>query len=126
MKKTNMEAIFSIAIDENEKILNMFTELEIKAINWGANVTVVSARDSMFSNWGLSKDKDNHVFAICFSNAQANAVESSLRNLSCMSNVTRSSLEYFIHNRQKHHRGTWSIKNANKCHAWNKGIKVEV
>lgn len=124
MRKSNMQAIFNIAIDENEKILDMFTELEIGAINWGANVTVVSARDSMFSGWGMSKNKDNHVFVICFSNAQADAIESSLRDLRSMSNVTRSSLDYFIHNRQRHNRGTWSCKNANNCFAWKKGITV--
>lgn len=125
MKQTNFTKLCNIAMDSNSDIYDMFKETEISTINYGVDVWVVSARDSMFSGWGMSKGKNNHVFCICWSREQADAIESSLRNLKNMSFISRSSLENFISVRTKHYRGTWSIKNGNDCFAWNNHIIKE-
>ena len=77
------------------------------------------ATDKMFSGWGMSQGRLNHVFVICFSEAQA--VYSSLANQKCMQRANYRPLENFINSR---HGGTWSVKNANECAAWNKEIIV--
>ena len=121
MKESNFNKICNIAMDDNVDIIEMFNENELNRIASGDNVYVVYAADDMFSHWGKSKGAINHVFVICFSADQKDAVESSLRNQKSMKRVSACKLEPFFRLR---HGGTWSVKNANDCPAWNKGIIV--
>lgn len=121
MKESNFNKLMNIAMDSNTDILDMFKETEISAINSGDNVFVAYATDEMFSGWGMSKNKLNHVFAICWNHQQAEAITYSFKLLKNMKRPNYLPLENFFNN---YHRGTWSIKNANDCRAWNRGVII--
>lgn len=118
----NFNKICNIAMDSNFDILEELTDNQINRIKDDPkHVYVVYATDEMFSGWGLSLDKLNHVFVLCWSANQADAIENSFLNLKTMKRVSRCRLDTFFTRR---HGGTWSFKNANNCQAWNKGVIV--
>lgn len=122
-KASNFTRLCNIAMDDNIDILDDFSENEITEINIGEKIYVVYATDELFSRWGLSAGQLNHVFVICFSWRQAFNVEQSLKEQKSMKRVTHKHILDFFYVPK---RGTWSIKNANHCSAWNKGLKEEV
>lgn len=125
MKKDNFTKLYEMVLDSYEDMEKMFSESEIRAINQGKKPWVVFALDRLFSGWGKSQNESNHVLVVCWSHEQRFNIEQSLKDAHEMSYVTSSSLEHFITTRHNR-RGTWSIKNANDCAAWNKGLKEEI
>lgn len=118
----NFNKICNIAMNSNSDILEELTDGQIGRIKFDPeHVYVVYATDEMFSGWGMSKDKLNHVFVLCWSVEQADAIESSFNNIKSMKRVSRCRLDTFFTRR---HGGTWSFKNANNSQAWNKGVIV--
>lgn len=123
MKKDNFTKLYELALDKYEDMEKMFSENEIKAINNG-KCWVVYALDRLFSGWGKSNKKNNHIFVICWSHEQEFNIKNSLENAHEMSYVSSCSVDYFVSKKDRH--GTWSIKNANDCAAWNKGLEVKI
>lgn len=124
MKKDHYTKLYEMVLDSFEDMSQMFSDNEIKAINQG-KCWVVFALDRLFSGWGKSNNKSNHVLVICWSHEQKFNVVQSLEKANEMRYVNCCSLEHFITTRHNR-KGTWSVKNANDCAAWNKGLKEEV
>lgn len=127
IKRTNFEKLYKTVLDSHEEMMNMFEPREIERINKpeGTETYTVYASDRIFSGWGHSQGMTNHVLVICWSRQQKEAIYASLCERTEMTHINWCSLEHFIATRSKR-RGTWSLKNANDCYAWNKEIKVEV
>lgn len=122
IKHSHFEKLYRRTLDTHEEMMEMFTPYEIEAINDG-KVWIVYATDKMFSGWGMSKGKNNHVFVVCFSQVQADAIYDTFFHDKNMARPGECSIEWFHKVRKT---GTWSIKNANDCTAWNKGITINV
>lgn len=122
IKKNNFEKLYQKVLDTHEDLMKMFSAREIESINKGEPF-VVYAVDSFFSGWGKSKNETNHVLVVCWDHYQKFNVYQGLCEDRNMTFVNTAPLENFL---KASHKGTWSVKNANDCPIWNKGLKVEV
>ena len=109
---------------EEESILEDFSELEQCAINRRENIWVVYAIDKFLSGWGPAENTNAHQFIICWSREQKNAIYETLINDKTFSRTNCAPLRNFL--KGQHKDGIWTIKNANNCHAWNKGVLVNI
>ena len=75
------------------------------------------------SGWGMSKNTPNKVYVICWSEAQARAIYNSFCDREEMLRPNFCTLNRFFTIYKK--GSTWSIKEANDCTAWNKGIIID-
>lgn len=126
-KLSNFEKLYRFSVDTYEELMEMFSPREIDAINKADSTQTyaVYAIDKIFSEWGRSPGQNNHVLAICWSREQREKVYQGLCEAREMRLVSWCSLDHLIKTRHNR-KGTWSIKNANDCPVWNKGIQVEV
>ena len=122
IKKSYFEKLYQRCLDTHEELMKMFSPKEIEAIN-KEKAWVAYATDSFFSGWAMSKDKLNHITVICWSREQADAVYRGLCEKTEMKRPNTASIAYFLDKVRK--TGTWSVKNANECPVWNKGIIAE-
>ena len=118
---TNLEFLIDISVDTEEELKEEFNIKEIEKINF-ENPYVVYGKDHFLSGWGKAEGQVHHQLVICWNLPQRTAVRDKMKEKG-FTYLIATSLDTF---RNMPHRGTWSVKNANNCPAWNDGKTVEV
>lgn len=88
---------------------------------------VVIARDRFLSGWGIAENKTAYQVVLCFNESQAQTIKRNLDGMKDFTHVQYFGLQYFLESKICTGKTqVTSLKNANRCPAWNGGYKVEV